>query len=356
MKKLVLILVLIVNSLFAQENSQPLAAYKIDSLWYFIDYNGNHLFEPVELENVKGYSEGLFAVSQKVDGKEVWGYLDLKGKFVIKPQFKKAGLFSDGWGLVLKISNINRFPIAINFVNKHNEFLLEKDVIDALDFSESKTFVMTKERKTFYIDNYGKILFELGENFGGKFSNGFATITNMDYRVGFIDSTGKQICDFKFDNAKQFSQGLAPAYFIDKFGYIDTSFNFVIEPRFDYTHPFIEDRAFVGAADTRSFKKFWGLIDKKGNLISEFKYKSVWDFSEGLAAVRYNDGWGFIDKKGHWFISPTYYFCASFINGLAWVTTKDKEKSGYINKSGEFILEIDKFDKLIDLRLNKRMY
>ena len=43
----------------------------------------------------------------------------------------------------------------------------------------------------------------------------------IDNKVGFIDSTGKIIIEPKFNNALEFSEGLASARITGKYGYID---------------------------------------------------------------------------------------------------------------------------------------
>ncbi len=338
-------------------SKKPLAAYKIDSLWYFIDYSGTSMFDPIPLNDVKDYSEGLFLVSKLINGNEQWGFLDTNGNFTIFPKFIKANPFSQGYALVYIYTNSSDFPYQVNFIDKNGKFLLQENVIDATDFSESKAYIMRQNRTSAYIDTNGNLLFEINNYFGTKFKENKAVVLNTDYRAGFIDSSGKFIIDFKYDNAKNYSEDLAAAYFIDKFGFIDTTGEFVIEAKYDYTLDFKYGRAFVGISNKKAFKTKWGLIDKNGHTIVDFTLNKIWEFSDdSLAAVQNDEGWGFIDINGKWFIEPKFYFAGNFIDGIAWVTTKDKSKSGYINKNGKFIIEINNFEKIIDLRMNKRMF
>ncbi len=107
--------------------SNGLAAAKpgenIMALWGFIDVKGNWVIQP-KFNEIKGFCEGVAAfrergkwglintkgeviheayfqdlifpftyglIPAKENGK--WGYLDTQGKWVIKPQFFKAGVF-----------------------------------------------------------------------------------------------------------------------------------------------------------------------------------------------------------------------------------------------------------------------
>lgn len=66
-------------------------------------------------------------------------------------------------------------------------------------------------------------------------------------KVGFIDSNGRLIIDFKFYSASPFSEGLARVKLTkdSKEGYINTNGQMVIEPQYERAFPFIEGRAQV---------------------------------------------------------------------------------------------------------------
>ena len=93
-------------------------------------------------------------------------------------------------------------------------------------------------------------------------------------------------------------------------------------------------------------KKWW--IEKKevekkkkykvGKVVISFKYDDVWDFSEGLVAVKLNGKWGFIDKSGNEVVPLKYDWAGSFSEGLAPVRLNGKY--GYINKSGKLVLPL----------------
>ena len=78
---------------------------------------------------------------------------------------------------------------------------------------------------------------------------------------GYIDKAGKIVINPQFDDAFDFSEGLAPVAIGDEWGYIDKGGKFVINPQFDGALVFSEGLAMVGIGD-----KF-GYIDKAGNYI-----------------------------------------------------------------------------------------
>jgi hypothetical protein len=85
-----------------------------------------------------------------------------------------------------------------------------------------------------------------------------------------------------------------------------------------------------------------GYINKKGEIAIPLNFSFASDFSEGLAAVEFDDilfgrrSWGYINYNGKFVISPNYDFASSFHEGLATVGFNQKE--GIINIKGEMIV------------------
>ncbi|WP_029269375.1 WG repeat-containing protein [Flavobacterium sp. KJJ] len=140
------------------------------------------------------------------------------------------------------------------------------------------------------------------------------------YKYGFVDSTGRQITKFKYDEVKKFKGGLAGA----------------------------------------KFKGKWGFINEKGTEITPFKYDEIHDFYYDMAGVRIGDFWGFINREGVDIILPKYdevYFFSStgsafYKKILSCDVEKNKKKKannieyGIVNKEG--------LEKRIDLRERKQ--
>ena len=340
----------------SNNNSEPLAAYLKDSLWHFIDYNGNELFPPVSLQNVMGYSEGMFCVSVKTGTKEKWGFLDSSGTFVIEPRYDKVQLFSEGFSLAYEISRIAGTPQLISVIDKQGKAINKDDLIDALPFSEGLCFAYTREGKSGFINSAGDFVINLKELIGTRFSEGLSVVTNYDLNAGYVNTQGELVIPIRYESAGKFSEGLAPVNKNSKYSYINKNGEVKIDGQFDYAHDFKEGRAFVGELYPKSFMTYWGLIDTSGKVIKEYKYFRVWDFSEGVAAVQDSIYWGFIDRDANYIIPPSFSFASGFVKGIAWASKKNEGLFGYINKQGDYILKFDKFEKFIDLRLNKRMY
>ena len=85
-------------------------------------------------------------------------------------------------------------------------------------------------------------------------------------RSGYIYRTGKFVINLQFDEAYDFSDGLARVAVGNKFGFIDTTGRMVIPPRFGMAREFTEGLAAVTESEA-SMGARWGYIDKSGRMV-----------------------------------------------------------------------------------------
>lgn len=333
----------------------PLAAFKIDNIWYFLDETGKELFPAQILEGVGSYSEGKFFVKKRNKDTSYFCYYDTKGKELFKVNSSLPFDFHTGRVLTVKYLDEKGEKRLYGYMDDKGNILHENVLEDGLDFSDSLAYIQ-KGADRGYIGLDGKFKFLIDPyDVGYRFSEGIAAISNNDFLFAFIDTSGKIIIPFKYDEAGEFKEGLCKVYYESKFGFINRKGDFVIDHRYDDTRNFSEGFAFVGKNDDQNNVK-WGFINKDGSLIEDYIYSNVWDFSEGLAAVSKDNKWGFINKKGETVLDFKYSNADSFKNGLAFVTERANNKAGYIDKTGKYIIELIKYDLLIDFRNNTRFY
>jgi len=210
-----------------------------------------------------------------------------------------------------------------------------------------------------YVDTWGKSPFDQHYSYAFDFSEGLAMVDDKANKWGYINTSGEFVITPRFDGASSFSEGLAAIRVGTEFGYIDRSGELVIPPRFVYGGDFHDGMAFVvaegpcryswpgpcGGSDifprgTIRFDRIpqcsYGFIDRSGALISEKRYDSTGDFAEGLAPVRIGKKWGYIDKTGQVVIETKFDDANPFADGLALVG--QDEMFGYIDRSGAFAI------------------
>ena len=229
-----------------------------------------------------------------IDGK--YGYIDRKGKIVIKPSWQFGYPFHEGRAMIV------------------NNGLYG------------------------FIDETGKVVVEPVYFFAHEFSDGRASVEIVEGDAGFIDRQGKKISSEKYIEARPFSKssGLAAVKFEQGFGYVDKSFEVIIQPAYVNTGVFSEGRGRVVLKSGDGYKT--GYVDEKGEWVVNAEYDEGRDFSNGLAAIRKGKLWGYVDLYGNVVIPIVYKKALSFseLEGLAVVQDEDSGNFGFIDKKGSY--------------------
>ncbi len=202
----------------------------------------------------------------------------------------------------------------------------------------SQTPESTSRGKYQYVDKEtGKIVFPGEFNDAKYFSEGTAWVQNEMLLWGLIDTTGRLITEYIYEEYqyKASDNGLSYVKSNGKYGFIEKKTGKVIVPaKYDYVSEFYDQLAVV------TKNELSGYINASGKLIISMIYRNAQIFSEGLAAVVVNGRYGFIDTKGKMVIKPQFSaYRTPFEDGLAGVDKRfgKKEVMGYVNKKGVFV-------------------
>ena len=254
----------------------------------------------------------------------------------IQPQFESVSDFSDGMS-----SYSTRASDAPLFTGGGNTGKpLKLDLGDNLNG---------------YISSEGKILPPIYTS-AYDFKNGVSAVAQEEDKFGVIDKSGKWIVQPEYYFINSFSSGLAPFQKNkkEKYGYMNLKGEIVIEPKYDSAGLFYEERALVCEELKNYDDSTCGFINLKGEYITDkifSQYHSLW-FSEGLAMVcsgkNENLLCGYIDKDGtqvlelsDWITRNEYgdwtSMLGSFSQGLASVGGRwfdgNIQKWGFFNKN-----------------------
>jgi len=268
----------------AYDFSEGLAPASVNDKWGYIDKNGIFVIE-AQFDDANRFSEGMALVSPKGtpwkgDGKDgKWGFIDKTGKFVIEPKYT-GQMFQYVFG--------NRW---------YAETTLNEDK-GYLDYKGN----FTKEIPRLYDDTI-------------QFSNKYSTP-----QFGMVNGKLQEIKVAPDYIVPPFVEGLAQAVRDGKWGFVDKSGEWIIQPEYESVGSFSE-----GLAPVKNTSGDWIFIDKEGKVVLS-SYKKPLSFSEGLAAAckPKNDTYGYIDRSGNWIIKPQFDNAYSFADGVALVKKKGK--------------------------------
>ncbi len=118
-----------------------------------------------------------------------------------------------------------------------------------------------------------------------------------------------------------------------KYGYVDSRGKVLLDFIWDDAYPFSE-----GCAVVKRHGKY-GAINRRGKVVIPFDYEWLEMFHEGLARFQKNKKTGFINRAGSCVIKPVWLEAEPFSCGLARVS-HDRNKWGYINKSGDVAIPL----------------
>jgi hypothetical protein len=126
-----------------------------------------------------------------------WGYADGTGRVVIKPQFSRAGPFSEGLALVwtggvpLTDSVVTSF-VKMGYINASGHWVVHSrfEYYFFDDFSEGVVPFRKQSSRWGYMDKRGKIVVSPRYDWAGNFSEGIAPVL-LDGKCAHIDRTGR---------------------------------------------------------------------------------------------------------------------------------------------------------------------
>lgn len=282
-----------------------------------------------------------------------YGFINNKGDVIVPLKYDEVGCGYD-W-LYHKAGNDKtqwHYPILMSvsqngkwgFVNKRGTLVtpLVFDKVDDTSSNDNSPTWVSKEGRYGCVDTLGNYVMPLLYESEINFYNHQPAKVKKCGKWGFIDQSGKVIIQFRFDSTRGFCDkaGLAPVSMNGKYGYINLSGEEVIPIKYEFADDFEN-----GLAGVVSNGKV-GFIDADGNMvipcIYEPEYSSdgngktlSWNnfYYGGVALVKQNNKWGIINKNGKKVTDFKYNSC-TYASSRGHFNAKLNGKDVFLDKGG----------------------
>ena len=174
---------------------------------------------------IDSFSEGYAAVMEN----SKWGYIDIKGRVVIKPQFDYCYEFSENLAAV-------QIEDKWGYINKYGDLVISSKFDKANSFYEGFASVLLG-KEMFYINTSGNIAIDLLFEFCGYFSDGWALVKLLSGEEVFINKSGEVVLDkksikanYSFDFRTNFDNDLVEIESNGQLGYCNRNGVIIWEP------------------------------------------------------------------------------------------------------------------------------
>ncbi len=162
----------------------------------------------------------------------------------------------------------------------------------------------------------------------------FSDYVSPRLKWGFIDTTGRKAIKAKYDDLKDFSNGLAASSLNGKWGYLDLQGNVAIKHNYKQAYSFIRNHSFVQDFDNKIL-----LINSKGNIIDTVNCQSFKNFTFDYACIFDANGWTAIDTTGTILFESRYFSLQEL--DADHLIAKGIDGYGVINTEGDTLLALN---------------
>lgn len=259
-----------------------------------------------------------------------FGYMDDDGEMALPDIYKSATIFRDGKAWAVRSGS------APGVINRKGEirFTLGQ-AIEAEIFYEGYARFTARESggiRYGFVSDEGEITVPAIYYNATRFSNGRASVEDMNGKWGYINTVGEAVIPAIFDAAGAFDdEGTAIVRSNNKYGTIDTDGNYILQPAFEWLEK--DGKLYIA---TREGKYGW--CNREGEWVIEPHFGNAMRFfGSGLAPVQFPTGrWGYINKKGKIKVKEQFDEAYPFVGDMALV--KVGPYYGFIDDEGRYLI------------------
>lgn len=208
-------------------------------------------FEGV-FQDARPFSEGLASVRK--DG--LYGFIDLRGKWVVPPRYTNTAAFHGGWCVVLDPGTG-----LLGYIDRDGKSMLPARYAAVGDFHQDRAIIQS-DGLWGYIDRSGETVIAAAYDWAGDFASGLAPV-RKDGLVGYVDLAGEVVVPLQYTMGSTHVEGMATVVDGDNvLHYLDAQGRSVISGEFSFGSDFLDGVALVQESESQA----WRLIDSVGDL------------------------------------------------------------------------------------------
>lgn len=327
-----------------------------NGLWGIVDATGRQVV-PCEWEDVG--TPGEMRIPVERDG--LWGCVDLTGCVVVEPVWDSLSVWSDGtlkvrrdgWAGLLSADgevivpcgqytyvgwNIDGYILVQDARDRWGKLNPDGSVAIPLEwwelgyFHDGLAYAKRMNDRWRYINTAGETAFDGSFIQPGDFKDGLALVEVSSGGCRFIDTTGTPLTP-DWDDAEEFSCGLALVKRDGLYGYIDCTGEVVIPLQFTSASSFVDGVALVRRGEERiaistTGETFYGCPFEKAG--GTFRFGFIWVMQGGQ--------YGLMNTAGELVVPCEWdeYVGMPFLFGDVTAMKKDGEL-GFVNRQGELV-------------------
>jgi hypothetical protein len=249
-------------------------------------------------------STDLFPAYQMIEGEQKYGYIDLSGTFVIKPEYDFADNFTGGVAIVRTGENYKVINTTGTVVFDNNNTILP--------FSNGMAAYMDLKEDTLlygYIDTNGKVIIEPSFIFADSFNEeGQAYVAlpgGKSYQL--IDKTGKVLENYEVDLGGNYTYAYEDGYILYndsdtmKYGVLKVDGTTVLEPIYSAVSYLGRDLFAVKSPELESYSVMFdpsALFNASGEQLTDYILYDVQHFNGEYTSAANDTYVYFMDNSG----------------------------------------------------------
>jgi hypothetical protein len=262
------------------------------------------------------------------------GFIDEKGKFVIKPVYDAVTDFYEGLSVVSKND-------SVYFINKQNNNAFNKIYSDALVFKNGIAPVKQNNR-WFFINRQGQSISKFYDEINELSDNVYVVKAGDKY--GALDHFGQTILEPKFDKLGDFKNGYA--YYMEKgnYGFVSREGS-VHKAEFEWISDFNAEQIAVIQQNNK-----YGLINVLGKKILEPQYDQVLKTNSPVFILILNNMYGFFSSEGCFLTAIAYDYSKErspeyYTNGVLFRLLKKGEQA-FVDENGKMNINFGAYQEI----------